>query len=679
MATIADRPKNGHNFKEILIPTNEFDFMERRRIANLLERYLRGESYSSIAGGMSIARSTVQSYVEKWKRGELDEYSEARPYVEEILEISKYLKSNKLDISHLREPMLNHMVLTGLGIDPEDMVKAVDVLKTMDRDIIGIVVSTVKKMRERNIDYSRLASDADDLQARIDRARSELADLTGREEDTRGRISDLEKEEGARKREVENVRGEIAKARAEMKKIETRISTDRERIEAAESILDRARSLGVDTERLSGFMDQAIRAGYDAAGIGRASALMENIAKRNLTIEDVERINESLEAMETVGLDINGIKELAGLVPHDPENKDNILQFARQFFQQRSDLTDMIGKDTEKKRELENEIKDLEEIMEKTKAVINTLIDTERKHEASYSEEIRSRELKIEELRNQMRDIEDRIWKKSRSMELADGLIGLIAGTDRDDVKNAITGIVEILREKGSNPLSASDREKIRDRLVPLFLDEFKDGIGILGNSKMRFIPKHDYDFFLRYRDKLHNLSGEVRRLEDLRTAYGKNISQMIGDALSGGSSMDAETSDLVRGIMHDVLREKCNNIFNLEWRILTMGHEELFLVGIPAESIDYNVGVIRIDEFVRAVRSGSDYVISTRRDGMEIRTSTCDALKQAFTQLMDTNEIERFRVAWRQISGISRVTSLYGGLAGRGRDEDRTSESQGS
>jgi transposase-like protein len=85
--------------------------METSKIRNIVKLFIMGESYSSIANKVGVARSTVQAYVEKWREGELGEYSDSIPFEREITEIASYLKSSRLFIKDLREPFLNHQVL----------------------------------------------------------------------------------------------------------------------------------------------------------------------------------------------------------------------------------------------------------------------------------------------------------------------------------------------------------------------------------------------------------------------------------------------------------------------------------------------------------------------------------------------------------------------------------------
>jgi len=115
----------------------------------MIRLYIEGKSYSEISKKVGAARSTVQSYVEKWKSGELDEYREVMPYEEEVLEIARYLRSNNISIQNLREPLLNHPVLMSMNIDLSDLIKTHEFLKSLDPSLIPDLVKTVSAMKER--------------------------------------------------------------------------------------------------------------------------------------------------------------------------------------------------------------------------------------------------------------------------------------------------------------------------------------------------------------------------------------------------------------------------------------------------------------------------------------------------------------------------------------------------
>lgn len=59
----------------------------------VIERYIKRRSFGEISRDLNLARFTVQSAIERWRNGLSGIFDEHLGYLEEILELEKYIRS----------------------------------------------------------------------------------------------------------------------------------------------------------------------------------------------------------------------------------------------------------------------------------------------------------------------------------------------------------------------------------------------------------------------------------------------------------------------------------------------------------------------------------------------------------------------------------------------------------
>jgi predicted nuclease with TOPRIM domain len=577
--------------------------MKVSQIRNIIGLHIEGYSYSEIAGKTGVARSTVQLYVEKWRNGLLDEYRDDLPYEEEVLEIAKYLRSNKMSIQDLREPLLNHQILKSLNIDLAELIKSYDVIRSLDSSVVPDLVHTIITMKERGIDYPNLASDADRLINERKNMEDENNALKTRLEETRTEISLIEDSKVRAKNELKEIMGKSEAAHKEIKKIEEKIAKNKETIDISDKIKSLASALGIDLPRLEGFMRDAMLLGYDAKAIGSMKMLQDLTFEMGIGSKEINKFYTSLTVLLEHGWDDASISELTSIVSSVGETPEDALDLMRSYASNKNAIRDKNSELLREQRDLENKT---EELRKKTDDLAREF-EQKRSYEMkrlSEEEEAESSKLKsIKETRAEIEDELSRAVGQTAHLSMLTKLSNLkeeeISKLNKEkgdlleemvSIKTQITRMSDLLKfangmrvlltsDTGSNSdvsimmknicsremkgdLSYSQRETLRLNMIDLFLKLFQDRIVPVVRRTMHFIKRADYDLFIPYKDRLLNLNDEVSKLEDLKKSYGMDMRSMIQDALSGSNFMDSAAKKLVLSFAEEVMEKKIDMLF---------------------------------------------------------------------------------------------------------------------
>ena len=243
-------------------------------------------------------------------------------------------------------------------------------------------------------------------------------------------------------------------------------------------------------------------------------------------------------------------------------------------------------------------------------------------------------------------------------VKFSSGMRALISSHSEEEDYIPLTEAIRSPGTKGK--LDYSQRETLRKNMIELFLKLFGSGVAAVDSTNLRFIRGHEYNMFLRYRDKLRHLSYEVNSLERLKAAYGNDVNAILYDAMSGRAVMDAQTRKLVMSLAESALRKQIGVAFDILGVSRTMpGNPDnaIFLTGVSETDSVIQVGAVDVVDLVNFVRSGSEYIMARSKRGGAVRVRTCDALKQILSFMVGKTDVEKARKVWREGFRISRAS----------------------
>jgi predicted nucleic acid-binding Zn-ribbon protein len=669
--------------------------MKDSQIRNMIRLYIEGKSYSEISKKVGMARSTVQSYVEKWRSGELDEYRDAIPYEEEVLEIARYLRSNGISIQNLREPLLNHQVLMSLNMDLSELIKTHEFLKPLGPSMIPDLVKTVAAMKERGIDYSDLSSDTDSL---INEKRSLENEIIGLKKEKESGEEEISKIEDLKIR-VQNELNDMNKKREAEEKalqiMEETIQKERERIEMSDTISGLASNLGIDLMSLEGFMRGARRLGYDAKAVQSMKMLQDLALDIGIGPHEINQFYNSLKVIRAHGWNDASISELANIVSGVGETPKDALDLIRSYVTGKNAIIERNSELLESQRKLERSVEDLKKrshdeeegisrrrsdelgkLSREKDSILSEINALEEKRDRMTRElseaaghivsisrlgeiekrvnaEVQSRIDRGEDLEKEKQKLENQISQMAELVKFASGIRTLLTSNYIED-NDAATVLRNLCSHNDHADLTYEQRKTLRSNMVDLFLKLFDGELEPVVGWKTNFIKKADYDFFMRYREKLGNLHDEIRRLEDLKKSYGSDMKSMIQDALSGSKIMDAESGRLVLSFAENVIEKKISSVFNLFGIMDSEAgnpNNALFLMGV-SENGTVQAGQVDAADFVRSIRDGRKRITMMSREGEKVTVDVCSALKQIFSYRAGETYMEKIRFLYREGKG---------------------------
>jgi predicted nuclease with TOPRIM domain len=551
-----------------------------------------------------------------------------------------------------------------------DLARIYNILKGIDPSEIQEIIKALQAMRDRGIGYAEISDDVNNLIASKRRLEDEVASLDSTAGEQRERISALTEKISKSKAELDLVDAQLKSARGEIKKIGDTLELDRERIEASDRFWKLVSSLGIDPQGLEDFMAGPKKLRYDAKAIGSLKMLEKIAFDTNTGGEEITQFSHSLRMLRKHGWNAVHISELSTIVSEVGESPQDAIDVLRSYASDRkairirnAELSRELGYLTDKVAKLAKERDRLVMEMEETrsgyerklwaeKELLEKEIKNLRNSKAQIETEIReylgeAAELNefgelIEqakgalsllnseklEITREKEKLAKQISPMADIVKFSSGMRALISSHSEEEDYIPLTEAIHSPGMKGK--LDYSQRETLRKNMIELFLKLFGSGVAAVDSTNLRFIPGHEYNMFLRYRDKLRHLSDEVNSLERLKTAYGNDVNAILYDDMSGRAVMDAQTRKLVMSLAESALRKQIGVAFDILGVSRTVpGNPDnaIFLTGVSETDSVIQVGAVDVVDLVNFVRSGSEYIMARSKRGGAVRVRTCDAL----------------------------------------------------
>ncbi len=695
--------------------------MDITTLKKIIELYLKGSGYLEISKRTGVARSTVQDTVNKWKSGQTGIFDDALGYVDNITEIAKSMRQNGIKLEDLKMPFLNASVLRGLNIDLQDLYSLYDAIKDYGSDLLPEIAKVVIELQTQGVEPAVMVK-------RIESLGSELKEMEKKkqylDQETTSIEAELQKYKSAKESLENNIsalRDNVKDLRKQEKEILNQISNNMQRVQQSDRFWSAIQGMGIDPEKVTGFMEYARSMGYDA----RSVAILKEIEKfgldRSMSPDDMRTLVVSLRQLTSLGWSPDSIVKLSIALKGVADSPDIVIEHMQKYTdryhevkkaigiinrqlsdarRQKTDeialltikveeLAEQIGKKQGERNNLESEISELTKKRDEAEASLNNAMNEFKKYTGTLIE-LSELQDTYNKLNQRKMDLDDNIkWQEKRletmriSADIAESLPSIISGKDMK-IRQFCSAIIAARNDEHA----AIEERKLREWIVNTMIETSAGGVvPVHYSSYDRFISGSTYDELIKLQSERKQVLQEKTELLSIRELYGKDIETYLKDYFSGRVPRGSQGYVMIREIADKAFSNHVRTVFDGRaiGELIRERHgadSPLFMVAQDSMTGKAVIGSIKLDRLVDEIRSGSESVEFDTRDG-KASLKTCDAILQLLEIYINPETMEQLRRAWREAvidiakkPDISAGMPRYGGLVNgdnmKGKDKSR-------
>lgn len=559
--------------------------MDTSKLRKVITLHLNGESIRSIADKAGMSPSTVEGWVEGWKRGKYSEFQDARPYIDRILEVAKYMKAHSLGIEDIMLPYLNNSVLAEMGIDLSDMLAFYSAIRKQDSETVSSLIVTVRALHERGINFHSLNQETQNLLAKTEEMKSNIASSENRLKELEGKIGRMIRDLESLAEKRQSLGKEVSALEDRERDLSSSVRMKENKIRMAERFMKFVGNTGRSEKDMDALISRLRSMGFDADNVIALRDLEDYSLSNSIPPSEAGKAVKSLMSLAGNGWGANDISALSSAAGRLNEGPKEVLKWINDYGNARDDL----DTDLKRRKALLDEVDAKVRSMERDLSLKSSEL-------SRIQNDLSSKVETVEKYRSEMASLSGECASMGEDIDLARSFISLIRSLDPDAAKamagiflsHCISDIIQenpqaadlldiVLRHKGSVRLTERQASDMRDIVVHGILRIGRDGIaGVSYPGMIRMIDARSYEELMEWKREFSALSMQVKAdtaklradrddFEKVIQGYGRDFRSFMEDYLSGKAQMGRIASEVIFHTAREVIREKVNQITDPE------------------------------------------------------------------------------------------------------------------
>lgn len=607
-------------------------------MVQIINEHLKGRTVRDIGEELGISKDTVNNVLKEWRNGRIAHMQNAVPDEESTVELARFMKNHSITLEEIPEAIVHLSELHNMGYSPERILFVFKVLANMTPYDANLLIDTVRSMKEHNVKLPELSSTVNELEGK----KVTLTDQVGKLEQRKNDLDIEIKEKESKIAEQDKI---VESKNKEIQVLEKNKYMQKDKLERSEKYWENAKKLGINSDDLEYFMEEAIDFDYNMDQLNEADYILRSLGNVKNKPEIISKIFDAVLSMDESGWDIESFIRMASGIKNIKGSKDETVKAFSNLERELSEISKGVEEKKKEKDALAGKVNALEageKIYKKRLAEMN---NEKTRIEAS----VKSSEEKLEKSRSELKDIEVEKNKAESLIRSGYAVVNLMKEGKIDHVYLSIFAHPEELN------LSDDQRKTMRDDLRKLLLQIYREDFGIIefeDKKTMKIIDGKDYKNALETVKQAKAVEKMRKDTMDIIDRYGDDHVAFIADVLLGKPGMKGE----VPGIIMKRVEQKIEENVSVQLSILIREMDTKSIIkGFPVQ-IQSNgrltIALVRNEDFIMSLMNNYETVSATTVEKSyktEIRTFL--AMKFMLLGLIDPRFDSNLRAELRKIS----------------------------